>query len=93
MNLTRQAAPISGPWMREAARQSTFPFETWHYRYLQGVGDNIDLEFVDTCQCGDYHFTIDRGEKDALAKVPGMGLTQWEAMGQAKKADRFNGRL
>ena len=70
---------------------STFPFEVWHYRYLEGVGDNIDLEFVDTCMCGDYHFTIDRGEKDALAKVPGMGLTQWEEMGQAKKADRFKG--
>jgi GWxTD domain-containing protein len=72
---------------------STFPFETWHYRYLEGVGDNIDIEFVDTCQCGDYHFTIDRGEKDALLHVPGMGQTQWEEMGMAKKADRFNGGL
>ena len=72
---------------------STFPFETWHYRYLEGIGDNIDLEFVDTCQCGDYHFTIDRSEKDALSKVPGAGLTQWEQMGQAKKADRFKGGL
>ena len=70
---------------------STFPFEVWHYRYLEGVGDNIDIEFVDTCQCGDYHFTIDRSEKDALLHVPGMGLTQWEEMGQAKKADRFRG--
>jgi GWxTD domain-containing protein len=72
---------------------STFPFETWHYRYLEGIGDNIDLEFVDTCQCGDYHFTIDRSEKDALAKVPGAGLTQWEEMGMAKKADRFKGGM
>ena len=70
---------------------STFPFEVWHYRYLAGVGDNIDIEFVDTCQCGDYHFTLDRGEKDALAKVPGAGLTQWESIGMAKKADRFKG--
>ncbi|KAA6464909.1 GWxTD domain-containing protein [Acidobacteria bacterium AB60] len=70
---------------------STFPFEVWHYRYLEGVGDNIDIEFVDTCQCGDFHFTIDRSEKDALQHVPGMGLTQWEAMGQSKKADRFRG--
>ena len=72
---------------------STFPFEVWHYRYLEGIGDNIDLEFVDTCQCGDYHFTIDRSEKDALAKVPGAGLTQWEEMGMAKKADRFKGGI
>jgi GWxTD domain-containing protein len=70
---------------------STFPFETWHYRYLEGVGDNVDIEFVDTCQCGDYHFTIDRSEKDALLHVPGMGQTQWEEMGQSKKADRFRG--
>jgi len=70
---------------------STFPFETWHYRYLEGIGENIDLEFVDSCQCGDYHYTIDRSEKDALLRVPGAGLTQWESMGMAKKADRFAG--
>ncbi len=70
---------------------STFPFEVWHYRYLEGIGENVDIEFVDTCMCGDYHFTIDRGEKDALLHVPGMGATQWEEMGMAKKADRFKG--
>jgi len=72
---------------------STFPFEVWHYRYLEGIGENIDLEFVDTCQCGDYHFTIDRSEKDALLHVPGAGETQYEQMGQAKKADRFKGGI
>ena len=72
---------------------STFPFEVWHYRYLEGVGDNIDIEFVDTCQCGDYHFTIDRSEKDALLHVPGGGATLFEEMGKAKKADRFKGGI
>ena len=47
---------------------------------------------MDTCQCGDYHFTIDRSEKDALLHVPNAGLTQYEQMGMAKKADRFTGR-
>jgi GWxTD domain-containing protein len=87
--------PSGGSYQRPmdegGGETSTFPFETWHYRYLEGVGDNIDLEFVDTCQCGDYHFTIDRGEKDALQHVPGAGQTQWEQMGQAKRADRFKG--
>jgi GWxTD domain-containing protein len=67
---------------------TTFPFETWHYRYIEGIGENIDLEFVDSCQCGDYHFTIDRGEKDALLHTP-MGLTQAEQMGSGGKSDRF----
>src|SRR6185437_9720451 len=69
---------------------STYPFEVWHYRYLAGIGDNIDIEFVDTCMCGDYHMTIDRSEKDALKHVPGAGLTLYEEQGQAKKADRFS---
>lgn len=72
---------------------STYPFEVWHYRYLEGIGENIDIEFVDTCMCGDYHMTIDRSEKDALLHVPGAGQTLYEQMGMAKQADRFHGGL
>jgi GWxTD domain-containing protein len=70
---------------------STYPFEIWHYRYLEGIGDNIDIEFVDSCMCGDYHMTIDRSEKDALKNVPGAGQTLYEQQGQSSKADRFSG--
>jgi len=80
------------PMSEGGGETSTFPFETWHYRYLEGIGENIDLEFVDSCQCGDYHFTIDRSEKDALLEIPGAGLTLAEQMG-AKKADRFSGNF
>ena len=79
------------PMEEGGGNTSTFPFEIWHYRYLEGIGDNIDIEFVDTCMCGDYHMTIDRSEKDALKMVPGAGLTMSEQMGQSSKADRFSG--
>lgn len=72
---------------------TTFPFEQWHYRYIEGIGDNIDIEFVDSCQCGDYHMTIDRSEKDALLHVPNGGETLYEQMGMAKKSQRFEGGL
>lgn len=72
---------------------STFPFEIWHYRYLEGVGDNVDIEFVDSCMCGDFHMTIDRSEKDALKHTPGAGQTLYEQTGQAKQADRMSGGL
>ena len=72
---------------------STFPFEQWRYRYLEGVGQEVIIEFVDTCMCGDYHMTMDRSEKDALLMTPGGGLTQYEQMGMARKSDRFNGGL
>ncbi len=79
------------PMEEGGGNTSTYPFEIWHYRYLEGVGDNIDIEFVDTCMCGDYHATIDRSEKDALKYVPGAGLTQDEEQGNSQKKDRFTG--
>jgi GWxTD domain-containing protein len=76
------------PFDEGGGETSTYPFEDWRYRYIEGIGDQIIIEFVDTCMCGDYHMTIDRGEKDALAKVPGAGLTLNEQMGLSTKADR-----
>jgi GWxTD domain-containing protein len=70
---------------------STYPFEVWRYRYLEGIGQEIMIEFVDPCMCGEYHMTIDRSEKDALKNVPGAGLTMYEEMGMSSKADRFTG--
>jgi GWxTD domain-containing protein len=73
---------------------STYPFETWRYRYIEGLGDKgqeVMIEFVDPCMCGDYHMTIDPNEKDALLHTPGAGLTTYEAMGLTSKADRIAG--
>jgi GWxTD domain-containing protein len=72
---------------------STYPFETWRYRYLEGIGQEVIIEFVDTCMCGDYHMTMDRSEKDALLYTPNAGLTLYEQMGMANKSSRFNGGL
>ena len=70
---------------------STYPFEDWRYRYLEGVGQEVIIEFVDTCMCGDYHMTMDRSEKDALLYTPNAGLTLYEQMGMASKTSRFTG--
>jgi GWxTD domain-containing protein len=67
---------------------STFPFEDWRYRYIEGIGQEVNLEFVDTCMCGDYHLTIDQNEKDALLHTPNAGLTLYEQLGMASKTDR-----
>src|SRR6202158_2716471 len=69
---------------------SPFPFETWRYRYIEGIGTNIMIEFVDPTMTGEYRMTMDPSEKDALLYVPGAGLTMMEQMGMASKTDRFN---
>jgi GWxTD domain-containing protein len=71
---------------------STFPFEKWRYRYLDGVGlgNDINIEFVDPTMTGEYRMTMDPSEKDALLYVPNAGLTLYEQMGMSSKVDRFS---
>ncbi|MGA2949896.1 MAG: GWxTD domain-containing protein [Candidatus Sulfotelmatobacter sp.] len=86
--------PSGGSYQRPmeegGGETSTFPFEDWRYRYLEGIGQEVIIEFVDTCMCGDYHMTLDRSEKDALKYTPNAGLTLYEQMGMSSKADRFS---
>jgi len=90
-----ESHPSGGSYQRPmeegGGETSTFPFEQWRYRYLEGIGQEVIIEFVDTCMCGDYHMTMDRSEKDALLYTPNAGLTMWEQMGMASKASRFSG--
>jgi len=50
---------------------TTYPFETWRYRYIEGIGANVVAEFVDRSGTGEYRLTADPQEKDALQHVPG----------------------
>jgi len=77
------------PYEEGGGTTSTYPFEKWRYRYLEGIGTNIEIEFVDTTMSGEYHMTMDPSEKDALLYVPNAGLTLMEGMGLASKTDRF----
>jgi len=90
-----ESHPSGGSYQRPmeegGGETSTYPFEDWRYRYLEGIGQEIIIEFVDTCMCGDFHMTMDRSEKDALLYTPNAGLTLYEQMGMASKANRFNG--
>ncbi|MGD0362332.1 MAG: GWxTD domain-containing protein, partial [Bryobacteraceae bacterium] len=77
------------PMEEGGGETSTYPFEQWRYRYLEGIGTNIVIEFVDPSMSGEYHMTMDPSEKDALTYVPGAGLTLMEQMGLASKTQRF----
>ena len=68
---------------------STYPFQQWRYRYVEGIGNNVILEFVDPTMTGEFHLTMDPSEKDALLYVPGAGLTMMEQMGMSSKNQRF----
>lgn len=48
----------------------TYPYQQWRYRHIQGVGDNVIIEFVDPTGSGEFRMTMDPSEKDRLVKPP-----------------------
>src|SRR5260370_35265583 len=70
-----ESHPSGGTYQRPieegGGSTSTFPFEKWRYRYIENVGTDIVIEFVDRTMSGEYRMTTDLSEKDALSHVPG----------------------
>lgn len=88
-----EARPSGGSYDRPSyeggGSTTVYPFETWFYRHLDGVGDGIEVEFVDPSGTGEYRIARNADEKDALAMVPGAGLKSAELFGFGNKADRL----
>jgi GWxTD domain-containing protein len=79
-----------GAYQRPAAEgggtTTTFPFQQWRYRLIEGIGTNVIIEFVDPTMSGEFRMTRDPSEKDALLYVPGAALTQREQLGLSDQA-------
>jgi GWxTD domain-containing protein len=90
----RDEHPTGGTYERPpeegGGETTTYPFEDWRYRYIEGIGTNVMIEFVDPTMTGEYHLTMDPSEKDALTYVPGAGLSLMEQLGLSDKMARFN---
>jgi GWxTD domain-containing protein len=80
-----------GPYIRPTEEgggsTTTYPFEKWWYRNMEGLGA-VELEFVDPSYTGEYRLALGPFEKDALKNLPGVGLTAAELEGDVTKADR-----
>lgn len=91
-----ESHPTGGPYERPSYHGGgstvTYPFEIWFYRYIEGVGSGIEIEFVDPTGTGEYRIARSPEEKDALLNIPNAGLTLAESMGMANKADRVLGQ-
>jgi GWxTD domain-containing protein len=88
----RDTHPMGGAYDRPSTEgggsTTTYPFETWFYRYLPGVGSGVEIEFVDPTGSGEYRIARNPDEKDALLMVPGAGLTLSEQLGLSDKTSR-----
>jgi len=92
----KETHPSGGSYERPSyeggGSTTTYPFETWFYRYLPGIGSGIEIEFVDPTGTGEYRIARSPDEKDALLNIPGAGLTLNEQLGLSNKSDRIANR-
>ncbi|HKW31549.1 MAG TPA: GWxTD domain-containing protein [Candidatus Acidoferrum sp.] len=88
-----ESHPTGGSYQRSmeqgGGESEAYAWEKWRYRHLEGIGENIEIEFVDPSGSGEYHIAYDPCEKDALAHVPGAGPSLSEMLGRASRADRL----
>ena len=90
-----ESHPAGGAYEREwyegGGSTSTYPFEKWFYRYIEGVRSDVEIEFVDPTGTGEYRIARNPNEKDALLHVPGAGATLAEQYGLETRAERVAG--
>jgi GWxTD domain-containing protein len=49
---------------------STYRSEQWRYRFIEGVGTNVIIEFVDSTGTGEYRMTLDPSGKNTMVGAP-----------------------
>ncbi len=78
---------IRKPW-EGGGRTNTFPYEIWTFNFIDGVGDDVEIEFVDRSMTGEFKMAIYPWEKDMLLHVDGVGETTAEKLGLSNRAYR-----
>lgn len=64
------------------------PFQVWRYNYIEGIGSEVEIEFVDPQGGNLYRFARDAQEKDMLLFLP-LGFTQAEQLSGGDKSERI----
>jgi GWxTD domain-containing protein len=87
---SKESRPDGGAYARPieegGGTTTVHPYEKWRYRYIEGLGNDIELEFVDPTHTGKFELAVFPWDKDALLHL-GMGPTLAE---QTRLSTRAN---
>ncbi len=67
---------------------TVYPYEKWTYHHIEGLGANVELEFVDPTESGEYKLAVYDWEKDSSMFHPSVGQTLDELLGTQARKDR-----
>lgn len=49
---------------------TAIPSERWRYRYIERIGNDVNMEFVDTAKNGEFHMTMDPNGRGTEIRRP-----------------------
>ena len=80
----KESHPAGGVYRRPADQggdtTTTIPFEQWRYRYIEGVGTDIIVEFIDPTLAGEYRMTADPSEKEGRVSAPATSQQEFQRL-------------
>jgi GWxTD domain-containing protein len=68
----------------------TYPVQQWRYRWIEGVGTNVLMDFVDPTMSGEFHMTVHPKNEPPLY-LPGDAATVLEQMGITNQTRHYQG--
>ena len=71
---------------------AVYAFQRWFYTYIPGIGDGVEIEFVDASKTGEYKIALRPSEKDALWHIDNIGMTSAETFSEGA-VDRNGSKL
>jgi len=87
-----ESHPTGGQYQRPLREgggwTQAYPWERWRYHFIEGVGQDVELEFVDRSNSGQYKLALNPEQKDALLQMGKGGATIFEIWKQESKGDR-----
>src|SRR5947199_404030 len=84
---SHQRGEKTGRPPEEGPETYEFSWEAWHYKRIDGVGENIEVKFVDPSGSGDYRLALGPEEKELFfAPAHNLGLARKEGTAQATQA-------
>ncbi len=87
-----ESHPTGGQYQRPLREgggwTQAYPWERWRYHFIEGIGQDVELEFVDRSLSGQYKLALNPEEKDALLQMGKGGATIFEIWKQESKGDR-----
>jgi GWxTD domain-containing protein len=87
-----EAHPTGGQYQRPLREgggwTQAYPWERWRYHFIEGIGQDIELEFVDRSMTGQYKLALNPEQKDALLQSGKGGPTIFEIWKLESKGDR-----